>query len=80
MKYNLAKFAQIIDSMGKMIHEKGDALSDTADMVNGTTDIKIFIDHRKSTNLVVNKERFMFYDDKTPPKRSQTLVQPPTQI
>lgn len=58
------KFSQIIDSMGKMIHDKGENLSDTADMIDSTTDIKIFIDHHKSTNLVVNKEKFMFYDDK----------------
>ena len=64
MKYNLMKFSQIIDSMGKMIHDKGENLSDTADMIDSTTDLKIFIDHHKSTNLVVNKEKFMYYDDK----------------
>ena len=49
--------------MGKAIHDRGENLSETADMVNSATDIKIFIDHHKSTNLVVNKERFMSYDD-----------------
>ena len=63
MKYNLMKFAQIVDSVGKAIHDRGENLSETADMVNSATDIKIFIDHHKSTNLVVNKERFMIYDD-----------------
>ena len=76
MKYNLMKFSQIVDSMGKMIHDKGENLSDTADMINSETDIKIFIDHHKSTNLVVNKERFMYYDDKqeSPLKHSRTLT------
>ena len=63
MRYNLMKFSQIVDSMGKAIHDWGENLSETADMVNSATDIKIFIDHHKSTNLVVNKERFMSYDD-----------------
>ena len=70
MKYNLMKFAQILDSLGKMVHDKGDSLSDAADMINSTTDIRIFIDHHKSSNLVVNKERFMVYDDKTPARRN----------
>ena len=34
MKYNLMKFAQTIDSMGKLINLKGDALQDAADMIN----------------------------------------------
>ena len=63
MRYNLMKFSQIVDSLGKAIHDRGENLSETADMVNSATDIKIFIDHHKSTNLVVNKERFMSYDD-----------------
>ena len=63
MRDNLMKFSQIVDSMGKAIHDRGENLSETADMVNSATDIKIFIDHHKSTNLVVNKERFMSYDD-----------------
>ena len=67
MKYNLMKFSQIVDSLGKKIHEKGDGLSDVAEMINSTTDIKIFIEHHKSTNLVVNKERFMPYEDKQAP-------------
>ena len=67
MKYNLMKFSQIVDSMGKMIHDKGENLSDTADMIDSATDIKIFIEHHKSTNLVVAKERFMYYDDKQAP-------------
>ena len=49
--------------MGKAVHDRGENLSETADMVNSETDIKIFIEHHKSTNLVVNKERFMKYDD-----------------
>ena len=34
MKYNLMKFAQTIDSMGKLINLKGDSLQDAADMIN----------------------------------------------
>ena len=32
-------------------------------MISSITDVKIFIEHHKSTNMVVNKERFQNYDD-----------------
>ena len=63
MKYNMQKFGQIVDQLGKSVRQTGDELGDAADLISGVTDIKIFIEHHKSTNLVVNKERFMKYDD-----------------
>ena len=63
MKYNMQKFGQIVDQLGKSVRQTGDELGDAADLISGVTDIKIFIEHHKSTNMVVNKERFLHYDE-----------------
>ena len=49
--------------MGKAIRQKGDEIGDTAEVINSVTDVKIFIEHHKSENMVVNKERFLHYND-----------------
>ena len=42
----------------------GENIFDASQMINSATDIKIFIEHNKSSNLVVTKEKFQSYVDK----------------
>ena len=66
MQYNLQKFAMIMEQLGKVFKQSGAELSDASEVINSETDMKIFIEHHKSTNMVVNKERFLPYDDNMP--------------
>lgn len=38
-------------------------MHETSQLINSATDIKIFIEHNKSSNLVVTKEKFMDFED-----------------
>ena len=63
MKYNMQKFAHILGKVGEDLCEQSTTIHDASQMINSQTDIKIFIEHNKSTNLVVNKEKFQDYQE-----------------
>jgi len=58
MKGNLAKYGAVIESLGKTIRDYSMQVADGADMISGETDIKIFIEHHRSDNPIVQKEVF----------------------
>ena len=63
MKYNLQKFAHIFGKVGEAVCDKCMTLHDASQMITSQTDIKIFIENNKSTNLIINKEKFLEYED-----------------
>ena len=63
VKFNLEKFANILDAFGKNIRDKSDEITDCAQMVSNETDIKIFIEHHRSDNPMYKKEKFQGYED-----------------
>lgn len=63
MKYNIQKFAHILGKVGESVCDRCMTLHDASQMITSATDIKIFIETNKSTNLIVNKEKFEVYED-----------------
>lgn len=64
MKHNMQKVASTIGKVGQDLQSSAENIFDASQMVNAATDIKIFIEHNKSSNLVVAKERFQSYDER----------------
>ena len=58
VKFYLEKFAQVTDLFGKEIRNRSDDITESADMVSGDTDIRIFIKHNRSENYGLVKEKF----------------------
>jgi len=58
VKFYLEKFAQVTDLFGKEIRNRSDDITESADMVSGDTDIRIFIEHNRSENNGLVKEKF----------------------
>lgn len=46
------------DLFGKEIRNRSDDITESADMISGDTDIRIFIEHNRSENNGLAKERF----------------------
>ena len=46
------------DQFGKEIRNRSDDITESADMISGDTDIKIFIEHNRSENNGLFKEKF----------------------
>jgi hypothetical protein len=63
VKFYLEKFASVTDQFGKEIRNRSDDITESADMVSGDTDIRIFIEHNRSENNGLVKEKFQGYDD-----------------
>jgi len=62
MKYNMQKFAHIMGKVGEDLCDRSQTMHDVSQMINSATDIKIFIEHNKSTNLTVNREKFQDFE------------------
>ena len=63
MKYNIQKFAQIVGKVGADLQEQSQTISETSQGIDASTDVKIFIESNKSSNLVVSREKFKDYED-----------------
>ena len=68
MKYTMQKFAQIVGKVGEDLCDQCMTMHDASQMINSATDIKIFIEYNKSTNLVVAKEKFQEFKMEAPRK------------
>lgn len=58
MKQSIDKFSTIFDGLGKEIRDRSDRISDSAEIVSSSTDIKLFIEHNRSNDNFLVKERF----------------------
>lgn len=52
--------------VGETVCDQCLTIHDASQMINSATDIKIFIESNKSTNLIVNREKFEEYEDNAP--------------
>lgn len=71
-KYYLQKFGQIIRQSGKQFVARGDLIGESAEVISAPTDTKIFIEHHRSQNLFVAKEKFLHFDDQQNATNSTT--------
>ena len=58
IKYNMQKFAHIMGKVGEDKLDRTQSMHDCSQMINADTDVKIFIEYNKSSNLTVSKESF----------------------
>ena len=63
MKYNIQKFAQLIGKVGVELQVQSESLNHASQVIDAATDVKIFIECNKSSNLVVSHEKFNDYED-----------------
>lgn len=69
VKFSLEKLARYVEDMGKDLRQRGDDIGATLGMVNGETDVKIFIDSNRSQNHFLQKEAFQEFEQ-APGRRS----------
>jgi hypothetical protein len=63
VKRQMGKFSKGIISFGKELKDTGSDIGCVADVIDGETDIRIFIEQNKSENKGLAKEKFQGYND-----------------
>ena len=58
----MQKFASILGKVGEDICDQCTVMHDASQTINSATDIKIFIEQNKSSNMIVGKEKFQNFE------------------
>lgn len=53
----------MVGKIGADLQEQSQTLHNTSQVIDSATDVKIFIECNKSSNLVVSREKFQDYED-----------------
>jgi hypothetical protein len=52
VKFIFEKLSKVVDTTGKSFRDRSDEIADCAQMISNETDIRIFIEHHRSNNLM----------------------------